>query len=341
MADGSGAALERLIRSTNPAEQQTLRAALRDDGDYLADLTSACLRNPFLRLSDEDAAAMADQALPGPLGALLAARQAAMSSVAPRYTVFCMPKSGSSFVQSALQHALQLPFVSLTTVGSGYLSSYFGMNAREQELDELAMVKAILEAPNGWVAQHHTRYTQYLALQLNAYSVKPVVTVRNILDCLVSFDDMMLAWRAQNPPQIGWLADPYVLPHDYPQRDPADRYRLLAPTLGIWLIRFFLTWKRGIRQGIVKPLVIQYDHHLLAPARFVETVCQHLDLTQDQRARLEAYALNPDPGRSRLNVGEAGRGRKLVPVAVRSLLLDYASGFGDEISPAELAYLLD
>src|SRR5262249_39814089 len=158
----------------------------------------------------------------------------------------------------------------------------------------------------------------------------PVLTLRNILDCLVSFDDMMLTWRGQNPPESAWLMDPYALPLDYPKLAPADRYRMIGHTLGAWLIQFFVTWKRGVAQRVIRRRVIRYERDLVQPERFVELAGQWFGLTAEQRARLADYAANPDRERSRLNVGQPGRGRETVPEPVRQMLTDYAKGFGDE-----------
>ncbi|MBS0335105.1 MAG: hypothetical protein JSS35_20245 [Proteobacteria bacterium] len=339
MADGSGGTLERLLRSFDPGEQAILCDAL-DGAGRMDDLRRACLVNPFLRLSEAEAESFAAAAAPGSVDSLIAARQAAMRCVAPRYVVFCMPKSGSSFVQSALCEALQAPFVSLTSVGSGGASSYFGMNPREQEIDELALVKSTLAAPQGFVAQHHTRYTQYLGLQIRAFGLTPVVTLRNIFDCLVSFDDMMLSWRAGTRPEDAWVADPYALPRDYVARPPAERYDLLARSLGVWLVQFLLAWTRGQRQGLIFPLVIRYETDILDRDRFVERITGRFRLTQAQRDRLAAYAAAPDPTRSRLNVGTAGRGRERVSDATRQFLVDYAAAFRDEIFEDDLRQLL-
>jgi len=309
------------------------------DGQDDAALLSEYLRDPFARLPDAEAARLSAIALPQPLGALIAARHAATRLQAPRYVVFCMPKSGSSFVQSALQHALELPLVSLTSFGSGLQSTRYGMNPREQELDELAVIKSVLASPGGFVAQHHTRYTQYLALQAAAFGLTPILTLRNILDALVSFDDMLLDWRRGKPPQDVWTADPLALPRDYPELPAADRYSLLARSHGVWLVQFFLSWKRGARQGLISPLTLGYEKHVLDPPQLTQALAEGLGLTTAQTARLAAYAARPDPARSRLNVGRAGRGRDLVPDDCRAFLLDYARVFRDEISEGELTYL--
>lgn len=52
----------------------------------------------------------------------------------------------------------------------------------------------------GYVAQHHIRCTPYLARQMTLYNIRPIVTVRNFFDTLISLDDMFQSWRASNRP---------------------------------------------------------------------------------------------------------------------------------------------
>lgn len=338
--DGGSASLGRLLRSASPEEQRELRELVGKDADTVAALGSLFLQNPFFRLTDAEAETLRAGIGPTPLAGLVAARHKAMQASASRYVVFCMPKSGSTFLKAALAEALQLPPVSLTSFGNTQLSSFFGMNSREQELDELALVKAALIAPDGFVAQHHTRYTPYLARQMRAYGLTPILTLRNIPDALVSFDDMMLAWRAE-PSQEVWTSDsPFALPRDYTELSPDARMRVLAPSLGVWLIQFHLSWLRGVRQAICAPLVIRYEEDVLNPARLVARLAEGLDLNERQTHRLRAFAEHPDPARSRFNIGKSGRGRERVPHDIRTFLTDYARNFADEIPKDDIAYLL-
>jgi hypothetical protein len=332
--------LARLVRSHEPEEQLRLREPLRGDGDYYDSIAAAYFRNPFLRLTEEEVAVLA-QRLPPRLGELVTSREAAARSSAPKVAVLCMPKSGSSFVQTALQHALDVPYFAVTSFGHPRMSSFFGMNSREQELDELALAKAVLCAPNGFVTQVHTRYSQYLALQLRAYGVTPIVTVRNVLDCIVSFDDMMMRWRS-GPGPDPWISDTqFTLPLDYPKLEPGRRYDILARSFGVWLVGFYLSWKRCERQGLIRPTVVRYEDAILQRERFVEVVAGAVPLSEAQQRRLVDYAAQPDRERSRLNVGRRGRGREQVPADIRDRLVEYAGWFSDELSPEDIAYLFD
>jgi hypothetical protein len=332
-------ALRLLARSFVFNEQLKLRRFVDRNEAYYRNILSTYLHNPFLRLT-EDERAVAARVQPPELGQLIAIRDAVSRSKAPRPVVFCMPKSGSSFVQSAIKQALDLPLVSLTSFGTPGLSSHFGMNGREQELDELAVLRAVLTSPAGFVAQHHTRYTPYLALQMNLFGLTPVVTVRNVFDCIVSFDDMMVDWRRTTPGEP-WASDAqFALPADYPQRPAEERYAILAPSFGVWLVNFYLSWKRGSGQNHVTPLVIRYEDRVLGPDRLIADLCGHLSLSDAQKARLAGYVAAPDKRQSRLNVGKRGRGLEMIPQKVRAFLTDYAAAFRPELGDEDLAYLV-
>lgn len=337
-AEARAAALAKLSRTPSPKEQDELRASLRGADGYLAELRAVYLQNPFLKLTEDEAAALTGRAGEASLAGLIADRNRAMHSVGLKPVVFCMPKSGSSFLKSGLQEALQLPSFSLTSFGAD--PSYFGMNAREQEIDELALVKACLLAPRGFVAQHHTRYTPYLGLQLGTYRLRPIVTVRNIADALVSYDDMMMAWRGDRGAE-GWMTDgPFAMPLDYQDLPVAERLRILGFSLGVWLIQFHLSWLRGMRQRIVDPLLIRYEQDILDPQRLVARLAEALGLDDLQAGRLGQFVARPDRVRSRLNVGRAGRGREVIPKDVRDFLERYARTFANEFGEDEIAYLL-
>ena len=331
--------LREVVKTASVAQQRSLRAMIGDDPRDPA-VETAYLQNPFFQLTEAEARTFRDEDDASPMHRLIAARDAASRIKTAKYSVFCMPKSGSSFTNHALQHALGLPSRSLTSVGAGSVASYFGMNSREQEFDELALTKAILGSPNGFVAQVHTRYSMYLALQMRTFGISPIVTVRNLLDCIVSFDDMMMSWRGDRR-EDGWLSDAqFALPKDYVDLEPARRFEILGRSFGVWLISFYLSWKRGAGQKLVTPLLIRYEEDILDKERFVELLSGHIQMSDEQKARLVEFTHKPDPVTSRLNVGVSGRGRQMIPETVVEFLLDHIAAFRDEIPEEEVRYLI-
>lgn len=338
LADQRWAAKRALFQSYDEQEQLRAREVLGNDEDFQVRLAISYLQNPFLRLTAQESAELPRKLEPVAIGQLIAARDAAMRSTAPRYAVMCMPKSGSSFLASALQEALELPSTSLTGFGSAGASSVMGMNPREQELDEMAVTKSVHMHEEGFVAQHHTRYSQYLGLQLDCYGIMPLVTVRNVLDCIVSFDDMMTSRR---PEFQHWVYDAqFALPADYAAMGEEARYTVLAHSFGVWLINFYLSWKRGAGQAIVSPLIVRYEDHVLNTEALVEHLSGRIPMDRGQVERLRAYADSPDRVRSRWNVGVRGRGERKLPEHLKAFLADYAGLFASELTPEDIGYLI-
>lgn len=333
-------ALNLLARAFVVGDQERLRDFVDKGPGYYREIFATYFQNPFLRLTDDERRVLPNMR-PAALAKLVEARDEATRSKAPKYVVFCMPKSGSSFVKSALQYALEMPFASLTGFAASGMSSAFGMNGREQEFDEMAIARSVLMYENGFVAQHHTRFTYYLGLQMSLFGLTPIVTVRNIFDCIVSFDDMMIAWRRETAPADGWKADAqFALPAHYPELEPGERYWILARSFGVWLVNFYLSWKRGGPKLSPPPLQIRYEEHVLAPERLADLLASRYAFSEAQRARLSAYVHAPDRTQARLNVGRQGRGAERIPRKVRAFLTDYAAAFRPELDDEDLAYLV-
>ena len=337
-ADKKAEAKRLLIQSFNDEDHRWARDALRDDPDGRVRVLEAYLRNPFLKLTEQESEDAATKVRPAAIGQMIAARDSVTRTSGARYAVLAMPKSGSSFLTSALQHAFELPGASLTSFASGGVSSLFGMNSREQEIDELAVIKSILMSAKGFVAQHHTRYSQYLALQLKLYGISPLISVRNALDCIVSFDDMMCFRSAAGQ---HWVNDTqFALPTGYSELSDEVRYTILTHSFGVWLINFFLSWRRGVQQAIIAPLIIRYEEHVLDPEALVEHLNDRIPMTGKQLQRLRAYATQPNRTRSRMNVGERGRGAEKVPEHLQKFLVDYAGLFAADLTREDIRYLI-
>jgi hypothetical protein len=327
-----------LFQSIKESDHRWAREILRNDEDFSVRVFEAYLRNPFLRLTEQESVEAATKLRPAAIGQMIAVRDGVTRTSAPRYALLGMPKSGSSFLSSALQHTFDLPMAMLTSFGAGGVSSLLGMNSREQELDELAVIKSILMSSQGFVAQHHTRYSQYLGLQLKLYGLTPLISVRNALDCIVSFDDMMMA---RSPEGQHWVFDAqFALPTGYSGLSDEVRYTILTHSFGVWLINFYLSWKRGVQQAIVSPLIIKYEDHVLNPDALVEHLNERIPMTGKQIETLRAYANEPDRARSRLNVGARGRGAELMPEHLQQFLADYAGLFEGDLTRDEIQYLV-
>ncbi|HBF29524.1 MAG TPA: hypothetical protein DDW73_07865 [Rhizobium sp.] len=231
--------------------------------------------------------------------------------------VACAPKSASTFIAAALGRALDLHNACLTcpTV-DGQLSSLLGANLRSQELDELALLRNGLD-PRSYVAQHHVRCTPYLANQLALYQIKPIVTIRNFFDSLVSLDDMFVAdRRTYEHAQIRFFND--GLPAHYSDMALDDRLELLVDVHAVWYVQFLMSWQKCETFGAVKPLWVSYEHDFLGNKQLLaEKIADFIGFDGVSLERLaDALDDKRDGAKYRLNKGVAGRGEN-VPEGIR------------------------
>lgn len=321
-----------LMLAANPSRQAELLNTFRTTpGINFNEVVSMAMRaNPFLKLPRD---AYVGMSYSGGLNQLFMIKQLAQAAQGRRICVFCMPKSGSSFTQSAIEATLSLPFVSL--ISHAETPSALGINGREQELDELAILKAFLVTGGNFVAQHHTLCTPYLCHLLRFYGIRPVITTRNVYDAIVSADDMFMTWRKTSD----WMSDSMImLPISYQGKSMEERLSILARTLGYWLIRFYLSWKRCEREKMVGPLWLNFEEDILKKSPFLDKATRFFDLDADQTQRLANYVSSPDKSKSRINKGISGRG-VIVPSAVKQMLVDYADLFADELSSEDMKVL--
>ncbi len=244
--------------------------------------------------------------------------------------VACAPKSAPTFIQDALCKALNLPVGGLSTATMDATSgSMLGANLKEQEPDELALIRNGLNM-RGYVAQHHARCSPYLARLLSAYKVRPIITHRNILDTIVSMDDMVMEWRAPNAAaSVYYFND--GMPGNFHTRDRDDRLMMLAQRWTAWLVQFYISWKKVEQMGLIKPVWVSYETDFLGDKQLLAArISAHLGVDMAATARLaHAFEDRTDAGAKRLNKGVAGRGQD-VPVKVREQVLRIAGFYRDE-----------
>jgi hypothetical protein len=248
----------------------------------------------------------------------------------------CAPKSASTFIQGALRAALDLPTASLFTATTDPMSgSALGANLREQEPDELALLRAGLNG-RGYVTQHHARCSPYLARLVEIYRIRPIVTYRNIFDTLVSMDDMVVEWRKGLPVTVSNFFND-AMPQNYHLRDREARLMMLARRWAPWLTQFYVSWRKSEALGFVKPLWISYDADFLGDkSALAARIVDYVGASGDAALRLTAaFEDRSDASAKRLNKGVAGRGRD-IPDAVRAHVMAVASAYADDVDLAPL-----
>jgi len=267
---------------------------------------------------------------------LLQAQEAAKSVAAESINIYvaAMPKSGSSFLAGALSSALDIPFRNLTT--SHPEPSNVEMNGREQEIDELALLKKVLDGA-GFVAQHHTKSTVYMMKLLSNYNVGSIVTFRNIFDGMISYDEMLMTENWVDPSDQGALK----IPVNYSELSFDDRIEVISSNYAIWCIDFYLSWKR-VEQAGFEFLWVDYDQYLSRSSgdksKFCEVLISFLepDPVQEKRIYDVIVGEKVPTSTSRLNKGVSGDGVEKVPVEIKRRLINYAEKYSKELELGDM-----
>lgn len=267
---------------------------------------------------------------------LLQSQEAAKSIAAGSINIYvaAMPKSGSSFLARALSSALDIPFQHLTT--SHPRPSEAHMNGREQEIDELALVKRGLDG-TGFVAQHHTKSTVYMMQLLSSYNVGSIVTFRNIFDGMVSYDEMLKTGPWSDPPNQGALKTPV----NYSELSFDERIQVISSNYAIWCIDFYLSWKR-VEQAGFKFLWVDYDQYLSRSSgdksKLSEVLINFLKPNPVQEKKIYDVIVGEDiaVSFSRLRKGVSGDGVDKVPVEIKRRLINYAEKYNKELELSDM-----
>lgn len=270
-------------------------------------------------------------------------RHASKETSGTRLCIFCMPKSGSSFVQKALVHTLGIPFVTLNRAGGSFFGSELGINPREQELDELAIIQSNILF-NSYISQHHTRAHRYLDILLASYKIIPIVVIRNIADCMISLDDMMMdalyLEKTSEQDKHIWFNTGGKLSLNYTKLNRTDRHSLLIDTWAKWYVEFFVSWTRLARFGVNRPCFISYDDDILGGSEgFKSNMADLLDLNSTHKQKLAEYCLSPDKTKSRINKGIKGRGVEYISKENLERIYRMGTYYKEEISNRDFQIL--
>ena len=324
-----------LLKSEGFLNLEALENDLYSDGsskkEVFNTIGNALLENSSLKLKHADMERLGINPSLPPLVNLIHAKEIAKSK-GPNIYISCMPKSGSSFLAHSIANGLNHSF-SLLTSSRNTNPSYFGINPREQELCELALIKNLLvNANTSIVAQHHTKASPYTVKVLSAYNFRLIVLIRNIFDVLVSADDMWMNADMSNP-KNNWSN---ILPLNYNKMKRDCRYKILAQSLGIWCIQFYVSWLRQKKMG-TKYLEISYDTHIALDGgdkiKLAQKIKDFLILNSTDAKNLTKALIGDelDEKSTRFNKGTTKRGKK-IPAEVKRFLVNYTKMFSDELN---------
>ena len=255
--------------------------------------------------------------------------------------IAAMPKSGSSYLKTSLAKSLELKQTMLTT--SHNKKSFCGLNGREQEIDELSLLKQIIINPDfGFVSQQHMKAAPYSYNLLTNFNTKIIVTFRNLFDGIVSYDDMIMKGNWANP----MLQAPNKIPLNYKELPINSRLDIISRNYGVWCVDFYLSWRRLKNIG-AKFLFLDYESYISKNTGDKNLMCKiladYLHLTESQKDNL-INVITGDSGvsaeKSRFNKGLTGRGEEIIPKKIKDELRNYVMFFKDELDENDMKIIL-
>ncbi len=255
----------------------------------------------------------------------------AKKNLSKKIIVFCQPKSGSTFLTNLIAKSLNLDTQNLNTFA--YSPTNFGINGRNQELCEFALIKSILNTnkKGGFVAQHHTKANMFLINQINFFKFKPIILTRNIYDSLVSLDDFIISGHRhanENKYPNFFTNGDEIVPKNYMEFDFEKRLDFLTKFYGTWYVQFYLTWKRmahAVNDGVCW---ITYENAILNKKNLETNISEFLNLNKSEISNLRHIFNDPKSIHTRFNKGVSGRGNKIKDKS-KTFLRSYAEYFSE------------
>jgi tetratricopeptide (TPR) repeat protein len=212
--------------------------------------------------------------------------------------VACMPKSGSSWLVSAIHN--------LTGFPDARLSLAFIEN--EQELYPPA---AAYWATASKVVHQHCRASSPNLKLIQAYGMHPIVLVRNLADTLVSMRDFWAQGAVRNSFHYG----------DWDNLDETMKHDTLIQHLGPWYIQFFVSWVLAEQKGEASPLWVRYEDMTPNKEDTLKSVADFCGLgASDADVAAAIAATDGDKVKTRFNKGVAGRGAETFSVEQHEML---------------------
>lgn len=202
-----------------------------------------------------------------------------------RVLLACMPKSGSTFLSSAIA---ALPGFARAHLVPGY-------SRREQEL----CVEKLKEcaALGSYVAQHHVRYSDVTQEYVNKFELRPIILVRNIFDIIPSLVD--------HHSREGCVYPAAFAPFDIAIRSAEEQIRFVTQMAIPWYFNFFMSWNQCQNK-----LLVTYEEFIFAPDLTLQRICEYLNFPVSELEIHEAIQMAGTSG-LRKNKVTPGRGELL------------------------------
>lgn len=199
-----------------------------------------------------------------------------------------MPKSGSTFLSSSIA---ALP--GFTAVG---LVPTYGH--REQELCVQTLREQDQQVGDGsYVAQQHVRYSGATAEYMRAFSLRPILLLRNIFDVVPSLVD--------HHSIEGHIYPSAFAPSDIAARSLEEQADFVTQMAIPWYFNFYASW-----QQCQDKLVVFYEDLVSRPEWVLSRVCDYLGIEASD-AMIKSAVSNANATGKRKNKVSPGRGKNL------------------------------
>ena len=209
----------------------------------------------------------------------------------PNIFIACMWRSGSTHIATALSRLLN--WRPATTAG------FHGEGMEQQIINPFS--SAILFPYGFQVFQQHTLGTPRNIDLLRNFGIRPIVTIRPFPDILISLKEK----KDSDPEKC--VIPGLVFPRRWGSMSDEEKYRWLAYTAGAWLNEFKHSWDNAN----IPKLFVNYDDFYKDQVSGVKRILKHVGVSippDDNISRFTSKKLE-----NYFNVGEFGRGKKLLP----------------------------
>lgn len=234
---------------------------------------------------------------------------------ADRILINAMPKSGSTFLTSALSDV------------TGAMKFFLG---HEQAGEQDFYYPKMVDTWNMRLVSHqHARPSRINIECLKEFKIKPVIQIRNIFDIVVSTKDNLD--RMQRDNVFPKTPDYRSLPEDQ-KLDAIIDHRVA------WQLQFYDGWMRAD----IEKYVVSYEDMIADYSGTLGKILDFYDIEVPQGKIVEVVdrlnaAKNADAGKTRFNKGQAGRGAEILSDEQKDRIRRMASYFTSvDMSPLGL-----
>ena len=213
--------------------------------------------------------------------------------------ITCFPKSGSTFLVSALAET------------TGYIRQFLGYDHLNEQ--DLYLPNLIDTYNMNIVCHQHTRATAPNLELITQFDIRPVVLVRNVFDCLVSLRDH-LGRESRSTPMFNATGE-------FLAKSRVDQFDELIDLALPWYINFVTSWNMVEAEGAV-PLWVTYEDMMADKAGSVRRVLDFYGLHQFDDRVSAAISRVEKSADTRFNKGVSGRGDDQISTDQRQRIID-------------------